>query len=139
MALKPVLINVITIALKAFMEVAKKKDKSNTGTMMAEWFFWDELETLAKNKGETIKKTLFAEGILTDMTTLEAGSHNLGESPGFVVTVKITEKVKTFDPAVLAKNLHKNHKVPIPAAVAAIEAARLPTGTPRKTVTILER
>lgn len=139
MALKPVLINVITIALRAFMDAAKKKDKTNTGIMMAEWFFWDELETLAKNKGETIKKMLFDEGILTDMKALEAGSYNLGESPGFVVTAKITEKVKTFDPKLFAIHMQKVHKVPLPQTVAALEACRLPIGTPRKTVTILER
>jgi len=128
MALKPVLVNLITVALKAFLETAKKKDKTNSGVLFAEWYFWDELETLAKNKGETIKKALFADGLLKDMKDMEAGSHELGETIGFIATVKIT-----------ARSLFKSHKVPLPAVIGAIEGARLPTGTPRKTITILER
>jgi len=139
MALKPVLVNLITVALKAFLETAKKKDKTNSGVLFAEWYFWDELETLAKNKGETIKKALFADGLLKDMKDMEAGSHELGETIGFIATVKITEKVKTFDPQAAARSLFKSHKVPLPAVIGAIEGARLPTGTPRKTITILER
>lgn len=137
--LKPHLVNYVTVALRSFLEVAKKKDKTNAGVLFAEWYFWDELETLAKNKGETIKKGLFDSGLLKDMKAMEAGSHELGETTGFIATVKITEKVKTFDPKAAAASLFKSHKVPLPAVLGAIEAAKLPTGTPRKTITILER
>jgi len=139
MALKPVMVNLITIALRAFLEVAKKRDKTNSGMLFAEWYFWDELETLAKNKGETVKKGLFDSGLLKDMKDMEAGSHELGETTGFIATVKITEKVKTFDPKAAAASLFKTHKVPLPAVLSAIELAKQPTGTPRKTITILER
>lgn len=133
------MVNLVTVALRAFLEVAKKRDKTNSGVLFAEWYFWDELETLAKNKGETIKKGLFDSGLLKDMKDLEAGSHELGETTGFIATVKITEKVKTFDPKAAATSLFKSHKVPLPAVLSAIEQAKLPTGTPRKTITILER
>lgn len=121
------------------MEQSKKKDKTNEGALFAEWFFWDELETLAKNKGETLRDSLIKGGVLKDPKTMDAGSHELGETVGFIATVKITEKVKTFDPKIAAALLFKSHKVPLPIVLSAIELAKLPTGTPRKTITILER
>ena len=137
--LKPVLVNLITVALKAFLEQSKKKDKTNSGALFAEWFFWDELETLAKNKGETLRKKLFSDGLLKGVNNLGAGSHELGETPGFIAMVKITEKVKTLDLQMAAGSLLRSHRVPLPTFLAAIEGARLPTGAPRKTITILER
>lgn len=139
-SLKPTMTNLITKALHEFLIVSKKKDKTNEGALMAEWFFWDELETLAKNKGETLRDRLIADGVLKDPKTFPgAGDYELGETTGFISTVKITEKVRAFDPKAAAASLNKSHKVPIPIVLGAIEAAKLPTGTPRKTVKILER
>lgn len=139
-SLKPTMINLVTKALHEFLGAAKKKDKTNTGVMMAEWYFWDELETLAKNKGETLRDKLIEEGVLKDPKSFPgAGDYELGESVGFISTVKITEKIRTFDPKAAATSLNKTHKVPIPIVLSAIEAAKLPTGTPRKTIKILER
>lgn len=139
LALKPFLINLITVALRSFLSEAKKKDKSNTGAMFAEWYFWDELERLAGNKAETLMKKMVADELLKDPKDFEApGTYDLGECPGFVSTIAVTEKVRTFSVQEMARLLNKSHKIPVPAVIQAADAAKIPTNS-RRTVKIIER
>jgi hypothetical protein len=137
--LEPFLVNLVAGMLKSFLSEAKKKDKSNSGQLFAEWYFWDKLQRLADAKAETLKSKMIADELLKDPKTFEQpGTFEIGECPGFISTISVTEKVRTFSVQELAKLLNKSHKIPVPAVIQAADQAKVPLNC-RRTVKIIER
>lgn len=113
--------------------------KHNQGRFILESFLWDQIESIAKGKSADAWDKMEANGVFVPPNKEEAGNSVCGESPKFVISAKVSEKVKRFNGDELAKLLNKSkYKVPVHTAKEFIDKAKVGS-TPTVTLRIVER
>jgi hypothetical protein len=119
--------------------VEKNPDmKNNTGRAIGEAYFWDEVQALAKAKSDEAWERLETMGMVVEDDP-EPGDYDIGSSPHFAVTCKVSKPRKKFDEQAAAKAINKKWKdVPIPAVRQIFEQSKLPS-TKTKTYNISEK
>lgn len=133
----------ITKHLNKLADVCNAKNpdaKHNKGNLLGAVYFWTKVEGFAKAKKDDAWKLLESEGIIADdLKGYDPGDYNLTESPHFVVTAKVSNKIKRFSDTELAKLMQASkYKVPAPFTREMVEAAKVPTN-PQVTKTVTER
>lgn len=124
---------------KVVFEIMKKHPdaKHNTGRSILEAFVWDEIQGLAKGKSDKAWERMETEGVYEKPE--KAGKYECGESPHFVIKATVSEPVKRFNEAELAKVLEASEfKVPQHKTKEFVGAAKLP-GNPMTRLSIVER
>lgn len=135
-----------TYTATVFNEVAKLFDKldklnpdtkSNTGRLIGRAFIWDAIAKHAKGQSEAAWKTLESEEIIEYVES--QGEHTLATSPHFTVIDKVSAPRKAFKPEVLAQELNKKYKVPVPVVKDLVERAKVPGEKGVHTSSIVEK
>jgi len=124
---------------KMVFEIMKKHPdaKHNAGRSILEAFVWDEIQSLSKGKSDKAWERMEKEGVYEAPTKL--GKHSCGESPHFEIRASVSEPVKRFNEAALAKVLEASEfKVPQHKTKEFVGAAKVP-GNPMIRVSIVER
>lgn len=109
-------------------------DTSNTGTVLANLFLWNEVTAYAGKRVKAAKKELRE---IADIDELSPGNHVVLDTSHFALTVNVSQPVRQFDPDVLVEALAK-HRISKSVALQMIEDAKVPT-TSRRTIKVLER
>jgi hypothetical protein len=125
-------------ALAGAVSKLQSPDKSNSGTLLAEAFLWDTIQSYAKKKSDEAWKNLEKAKIYDIKDAGEtAGETVLAKSPSFVLRCNQTNPVKRFSPQWLAAELKRTRKIPEPITLKACEDAKQPT-KPNKSLAIVE-
>lgn len=99
----------------------------NTGRFLAEAYFWDAVQSIAKGRSEKAWAKMIEHNILDGAKDRDPGEYELASSPHFVCNLKVSEKRRAFNADVLADKLAKSKfKVPKPIARQFIENAKVP-------------
>ena len=114
------------------------QDKSNTGGLIARAFMWDKVQEYAKKQSDDAWDKLEEEEIIDEYKNLEEGEYHLGESPHFVVMVKVSKPRRERDDDKLAAELKKRYKVPEAITKDLIEKSKK-DGSRNRTLSIVER
>lgn len=113
-------------------------DKDNKTAAYAEAYMWDFIAATAKKRSDAAWKYLENEALIADYAELPSGEHELGETPTFKVTLKVSNPIVRFNPEDLAETLRKSkYKVPVGETLLAVERAKKPTKG-SKTLDIVE-
>jgi len=124
---------------KVVFEIMRKHPdaKHNTGRSILEAYVWDEIQSYSKGKAEKSWERMEKEGVYEPPKHL--GRHTCGESPHFEIRATVSEPVKRFNEAALAKALLvSNYKVPEHVTKELIGASKLPT-KPMVRLSIVEK
>lgn len=119
----------ITKHINKIADVCEKKNpdvKHNVGRQLGFVYFWTMVAKYADGQKDKAWAELGKEGICEIDRTVDPGEYSLAESPSFFAKVKVSEKVKRFDPEVLAEALYKKYKVPKPITKELVEEAKVP-------------
>lgn len=102
--------------------------RSNIGNLLGSVFLWAEVQRYAAAQVKGAWKALEDSGLTPDNASLSPGEHAIANSPHFVLTYRISEPVRRFDPDALAQSLLKSkYKVPLHTTKELIEASKLPS------------
>ena len=126
------------ISLIADTVLPLSQDKSNSGNTIARAYLWDQVQAYAKKQSDEAWKKLEEDEIIDDYKSLDEGEYHLGESPRFVITVKVSKPRKERDDDKLAAELKKRYKVPEAVAKDLIEKSKK-DGSRNRTLSIVER
>lgn len=124
------------IKLRDALDKLNPDTKHNAGRLIGRAFFWDQIAKFAKKQSEVAWDELENEEIVSYVES--PGDHTLAESPHFMVMDKVSEPRRAFNADVLAEDLKKKYKVPVPISKELIEKAKIP-GKSVHTSTIVER
>lgn len=113
-------------------------DKSNSGNTIARAFLWDQIEAYAKKQATAAWDKMEEDEIIDDYKGLDDGEYHLGESPRFVVMVKVSKPRRERDDDKLAAELKKRYKVPEAITKDLIEKTKK-DGSRNRTLSIVER
>jgi hypothetical protein len=129
----------IVKAISKFNGVKNPDAKHNTGRLLGEAYFWDEMAKYAKAQAEGKWATLTREGIIPEKRSLDPGEQEVASSPSFAVIAKVTQPVKRFDVDELAKLMRQSkYKVPESTTKELVDLAKVPT-SPMVTMRVVER
>lgn len=122
------LTNIVKNMNSVFNDTVRESPDSqhNSGRLLAFVYFWDTAAAIAKGRSAKAWEALTANKLI-DEKERDPGEYDLTESPHFLCTLKVSEKVRRFDPQVLAEALLKKYKVPIPITKQMVEAAKVPS------------
>lgn len=112
--------------------------KSNTGRQIGQAFLWDAIQSYAKKQSDAAWDALETEEIIDNYKSLEEGEFHLGESPRFVITVKVSKPRQERDDEKLAAELKKRYKIP-EAVTKDLLAKCKKDGSRNRTLSIVER
>lgn len=111
--------------------------KHNSGREYLEAFVWDTVQKLAKSKSDQVWDRMEKSGIYEK--PLKTGKHECGQSPHFIIKATVSEPVKRFNEAELARVLEAStFKVPPHMTKGFVAAAKV-EGNPMVRVAIEER
>lgn len=126
------------IMLVADTVLPMSQDKSNSGNTIARAFLWDQIEAYAKKQSAAAWDKMEEDEIIDDYKGLDDGEYHLGESPRFVVMVKVSKPRRERDDDKLAAELKKRYKVPEAITKDLIEKTKK-DGSRNRTLSIVER
>jgi len=118
----------------------KHTDNSNSGKLLADYYYWKTASTYVGKREKDALKALTDAGFYNEdeLNKLPPGDHPITTSKGFLFTVTVTSPVRRLDLNLLSDQLFKKFKVPLASSRTLLEDCKVDT-TPQLRKHITEK